>query len=46
MWDTDDYSIMGIPGPAFFIPDPAFFIPDPAFFIPDLVLFYTGHCIF
>ena len=53
MWDTDDYSILDIPGPAFSIPDPAFFIPDPAFFIPDPVFFipvtaffYTGSGLF
>ena len=39
MWDTDDYSILDIPDPAFSIPDPDFFIPDPAFFIPDPVFF-------
>ena len=42
MWDTDDYSILDIPGPAFSVPDPAFFIPDPVFFIPVTAFFYTG----
>lgn len=39
MWDTDDYSILDIPGPAFCIPDPAFCIPDPAYCIPDPAFF-------
>ena len=39
MWDTDDYSILDIPGPAFFIPDPAVFYTGSG-------LFYTGSGLF
>ena len=46
MWDTDDYSIVDIPDPAFFIPDPAFFIPDPAFFFTGPGIFLTGPGVF
>lgn len=45
MWDTDDYSILDIPGPAFFIPDPAVFYTGSSLFYTESGLAGYGYIL-